>query len=134
MAEYRAKDYFIYEVDFASIAANASSTGQINVEADSDFVWQKACYFADVAGAQQQQSTREIPLCSVLITDSGSGRQLMNSAVPLTAMFGTGDLPFILPQPKIFVARSTISVQVANFSAATTYRIRLSFIGTKQFR
>lgn len=128
------KDFFVYEVDFSSIANGASSSGQINVQADSDFVWQKACYFADISGAGETVATQIVPLATVLLTDTGSGRQLMSSAVPVTSLFGRGDLPFILPQQKMFRANSIILVQVANFDAAQTYRIRLSFIGYKTFR
>lgn len=132
--QYIAQDLFTYEVDFSALANGASSTGTIQVEAQSDFLWQKATYFADIAAAAQTDSSRIIPLCTVLLTDSGSARQLMNSAVPVSSMFGTGESPFILTVPKKFMARTSITIQVANFSAATTYNIRLSFIGVKLFR
>lgn len=128
------KDFFVYNIDYPSIAAGASASGSINVQADSDFQVQKLTYIADLAGGAQTDSSRVVPLLTVLITDSGSGRQLMDRAVPITAIFGTGQIPFILPQPKIFIARSTVTVSVANYSAATAYLVRLSFIGTKIFR
>jgi hypothetical protein len=58
----------------------------------------------------------------------------MSGAVPVVNLFGIGEIPFILPVPRIFKARSSITVAVANFSAATTYNLRLSFIGTKLFQ
>ena len=127
-------DFFVYEEDFSSLASGATSTGTINIQADSDFVLQKFTYFADLAAAAQTDSGRVIPLATVLITDSGSGRNLMESALPISNIFGTGDLPFILPQPKLFLARTTITVVLTNFSASSTYNIRLSFIGYKVFR
>ena len=126
-------DFYIYEEDFASIANGASSTGTINIQADSDFVLQKMTYFADISAAVQTNSSRVIPLATILVTDSGSGRNLMESAVPISSIMGTGNVPFILPKPKLFKARTTISITVANFSASTTYAIRLSFIGYKVF-
>lgn len=127
------KDFFIYEVDFSALAFGSSATGNINIQADSDFELQKLCYFADIAAAAQTDDTRVIPLVTINITDSGSGRFLSSDAVPVTSIFGTGQIPFILPTPKIFDARATISIEVANFSAATTYNLRLSFIGAKIF-
>lgn len=128
-------DFFVYEVDFtAGIAAGATGNGSFTVQADSDFKWLKACYFADIAVAAQTDSTRIIPLATVLITDQGSGRQLMSAAVPIPSIFGTGQIPFILPVPKIFAAKSTVGVSVVNFSAASTYNLRLSFIGVKLFK
>ena len=127
-------DMFTYEIDFAAVAAGATANGNITIQADSDFKWLKATYFADIAAAAETDATRVIPLCTVLITDQGSGRQLMNAAVPVPDIFGTGPIPFILPIPKIFSAKSTVAVQIVNFSAATAYNLRLSLIGAKIFK
>lgn len=129
-----AKDFYIYEEDFSSLAANTSTVGNINIQADSDFMLQKLTAFADIAGAAQTANNRVLPLATMQITDSGSGRNLFEEAVAIPAIMGTGELPFILPTPKLFPARSTIQVTVANFSASTTYNVRLSFIGYKVFR
>lgn len=128
------KDFYVYEEDFSGLTSGASASGNINIQADSDFVVQKLAYQADIANATVTDSSRVVPLVTVLVTDQGSGRQLMESAVPIPSLFGTGELPFILPQPKLFLARSTIAVQVSNYSSATDYNIRLSFIGYKVFR
>lgn len=128
------EDFFTYETDFAALANGATATNNIQVQADSDFKWLKATAAADIAGAPQTESSIVIPLVTILITDTGSGRQLMSAPVPIADIFGIGQLPFILPLPRIFRARSSISVTVANYSAATTYNLRLSFIGTKIFQ
>jgi len=128
------KDFFIYEEDFSAIASGSSQTGSINIQADSDFVVQKLTFFSDIAGAVQTDSTRVIPLISLQITDTGSGRNLMESAIPVSNLFGTGQIPFILPQPKLFLARSSVTITVDNFSDSTTYNLRLSLIGYKVFR
>jgi hypothetical protein len=128
-----AKDFYIYEEDFDSVANGQSGTGNIAIQADSDFVIQKLSYFADIGGAAQTADNRVIPLMTVQLTDTGSGRQLFEEPVSIPALFGTGELPFILPTPKVLPARSTFQVDVANFSDSTTYRLRLSFIGYKLF-
>lgn len=128
------RDFFVYSASFSALANGSSDTETINIQADSDFVVSKMTYFADIAAAVQTDSSRVIPLCTMQITDSGSGRNLMDSAQPISNIMGTGDLPFILPNPKLFLARSNITITVANFSAATTYNLRLSFIGHKKFR
>jgi hypothetical protein len=131
--EYFAKDFFIYELDFASIAAGASATLSFNVQADSDFLLTKLAYHNTIADANYNADAAPIPNVGVIIQDTGSGRQLMNSAVPVTAIFGTGQLPFILPRQRLFLANSTINVTLTNFSAATASKLRLSFIGEKAF-
>ena len=83
--------------------------------------------------AAQTESTRVIPLVTMQVTDSGSGRNLFESPVAVPSLFGTGELPFILPTPKLFSARSTITIAVANFDTAATYNLRFSFIGYKAF-
>lgn len=131
---YQARDFFVYSLVYASLAPGAANTQNLSIQADSDFIVQKMAFGANLAGASQTDSTRIIPLATLLIVDSGSGRQLMNIAVDFSSIFGTGQLPFILPQPKIFLAQTNIAVTLTNVSAAETYNIRLSFIGLKGFR
>lgn len=134
--QYVSRDLYTYQVSFtaANLTSGATLNGSINIDADSDFVWQKAIYFADDAAADQTDSSRIIPLVTAIITDTGSGRQLMQAGVPVPSIFGTGQLPFVLPIPRLFFASSTISVQVANFNAATAYDLYLSFVGFKAYR
>lgn len=127
------KDFYVYQEDFSGLVFATSATGNINIQADSDFVLQKITFFADIAAAAQTDDTRVIPLVTMQVTDSGSGRNLFESPVAVPSLFGTGELPFILPTPKLFSARSTITIAVANFSVATTYNLRFSFIGYKAF-
>lgn len=128
------EDFFVYEVDtVGGLAPNATAALNFQVQADSDFKWIKSAYVADIAAAAYDDSTRPIPNVTVLITDTGSGRQLMSVAAPIPNLFGTGQLPFIMPVPRIFKARSSVAVTLANYDAAVTYNIRLSFIGTKLF-
>ena len=128
------KDFFTYAIDFDSVAAGISATDNIQIQADADFEVQKLTFFADIAGAAQTVTTSVIPLMTVLIVDAGSGRQLMDRALAIPALFGDGKIPFILPTTRIFAARSNVTFTVVNFSAATTYRLRLNMIGTKLFQ
>lgn len=126
------KDHYTYVAKVSTLAAAASLTDTVTIEADSDFVWVKASYFADIAGAAQTQSTFVVPLVTLVINDSGSGRNLQNEAVPLDSIAGRGLLPFVLPVPRQFKARSSINFTFANYSAATAYaNVYLSLIGYK---
>ena len=74
------------------------------------------------------------PEISVIIKDTGSGRNLMDEPVPITTLAGSGALPFILPIPKVIKASSTLEVQFNNYSGATSYDdIYLVFHGQKVF-
>jgi hypothetical protein len=129
-----AEDWYTYQIQFQNLTAGSTQTGFIQIEADSDFLIQKLTEMTDINGASQTVTTQLIPICKVVIVDTGSGRQLMNQAVPVSSIFGSGKLPYILPTPKLFVKNSRINVTVENFSAGTDYdNLFLSFEGKKIF-
>lgn len=129
------RDWFIYETEALAIAPGASLTDQINIEADSDFWLVNTMYDANDGAAAPTVESKPVPAVSVLITDTGSGRQLMQQTVPIGSIFGSGEIPHPLPSPRIFYRNSTITVQFSNFSgeigAGVTYNIRLAFGGYK---
>ena len=128
------EDFFVYQFpNFTSLAVGGNQTQSVIIQADSDFLIEKLTFQADLAGVAQNDSTRVIPNVTVLITDTGSGRQLSNVAVPITSLFGTGQEPFILPRPKRIAARSTLQAIVVSFEAVSVPTIRLSLIGRKIF-
>lgn len=128
------KDFYFYKAIVSSLAASASATTIINIEANSDFIWLKSSYVADIAGAAQTEADRVIPLVRVSITDSGSGRQLQNLPIPVPSMAGHEGLPLNLPVPREFQRNSNISFTFSNYSAATTYaNVELTLIGYKKF-
>lgn len=129
------RDYYTYAIEIPTLTvAAAVATGQISIDADSDFVWEKSSYFADVAGAAQTDANKVVPLVSVAITDSGSGRNLQNIPVPIDTIAGRAGLPFLVPSPRVFAANSNITLVFTNYSAATDYaNLYYVFIGYKKF-
>lgn len=127
------RDFFVYGINFASLAAAASTESSIQIQADSAFEIQKLAFFADIAGAAQTESTRVLPLVTLQITDTGTGRQVFNTPIPIPSIMGDGRIPFILPTTKVFSPSSAVLISVANYSAATAYLLRLQLIGAKVF-
>lgn len=127
------KEFSILSTGRVAVAAAASVSFQLNVPAEADFEAIKLTGFSDVAGAAVTYSTRPVPNVNILITNTGSGRQLMNVAVPFFALFGSGEKPFILPQPMVFSARSVIQIQFTSFEAVNANNIQLDFNGNKVF-
>jgi len=128
------QDFYIYVADFAALAASASATVSLSVEADSTFVWTKAAYYADANPiAAQTDSTRVIPNVLVSITDSGSGRNLQNKPVPLNCYGGHDGLPFVLPVAREFKASSSINVSIVNVSTVVFNNLKFCLIGYKKF-
>jgi hypothetical protein len=128
------RDFFVYELDFATINAGLTGSATFTVQTDSNFLWQQGTYDASIAGAAYTQNTRPIPNMNCTIQDTSSGRQLMSSPVPIPSMFGTGQLPFVIPAPRFFRANTQVTVSVTNFDAAVNYDLKLSFIGTKFYK
>lgn len=134
LPNYGAYDFFIYEVDFSALASGGSQTSSFTVQQEADFLLTKINMSPNIAAAAYTQSATPVPLVTIMINDTGSGRNLMSSAVPLPNLFGSAGLPFILPRQRLFVASSVVNITLTNYDAATTYNISLSFIGEKAFR
>jgi len=130
MADYVAKEFFIYTASLASLAAGVSQADQVNIEADSDFMINKMMFFVTDAATGVQVAA---PNMTVQITDSASARNIFDEAQPLSSIAGTGELPFVPPVAKLLRAKSTLTVTFSNRSAATLYNISLSMAGTKLY-
>lgn len=126
------EDWFTYQTSVAVLAQGATAITNVQLDADSDFVLTK------LSGAVKEDGSDTFldpnaAWITLLIVDSGSGRQLMNNPVPWGAIIGSGQLPFVLPQPRRFKARSNIAFTFANFSTGTDYNVFLSLDGRKVF-
>lgn len=126
-------DWYVYNLTFLALAPLGVATQNVAVEADSNFIIVKISGFADIAAAAQTYETRVVPLVTLQITDTGSGRQLLNGETAWSNIVGWGEIPYILPIRRKFKANSTIRVQATNFDAAATYNLRLSLSGIKDF-
>ena len=131
-----AKDFFVYSANFTAFAFGTNQQKNIPISDDSDFVIIKTCFWVDDGiGSKYTPTTRQIPNILILLTDTGSGRQLMDTAQPVYNLFGTAENPFILPVPKLLKRRTVLQVSATNQEiAAATYRMTLSFIGVKIFK
>lgn len=131
--QYLKKDFFTYETfipESGSLAGGGSTQSTFNIDGDSDFFWLK---FA-VSAQDDSAVLVAVPLVDIIVTDTTSGRDLMNGQVPIGSIAGTGQLPFILPVERFMSAKSTIKVQYFNVGTVTLSRLRLAFIGIKAFK
>ena len=121
---------------FGPMTAALQQTQQVVVPNDADFEMRRIMFHLDAAGAQQTQALTAIPNITIMITDAGSGRNLMNAAAPLNSIANNEGLGGAtdLCWPKIFSRNSTIQVQLTNFDAAVvTNNVRITFCGRKIF-
>lgn len=120
-------------------AANAIAAGgvfneSVNIQADAPFMVVNQTYSANNANAAATQATRIVPNVYVTLMDTGSGAQMSDQQMPVVNNFGTGELPYTLPEPKLFTANATIQVTGQNADPATGLNLTLSFNGVKLFK
>jgi hypothetical protein len=128
-------DLFTYPTTSVNLVALASSAQTITIQADSKFEWMRATIFGNLHGATPPFTDGAQLEINVFITDSASGRQLMQASVPAQSIAGNGKLPFINPTSRIFEPSATVQVTLSNTSAANQYdNIVFSMIGRKIFR
>lgn len=128
----RAKDTFTYNITFNTIAASGTSVGTANIQGDSDFVWIRGTMIVTGASGLVFTSSAAAPFL-IEVADTGSGRQLQDSATHVSNLFGTAQLPFDLSYPKEFKASGQISVKLQNQDPANAFVVRLAFHGFKVF-
>jgi hypothetical protein len=136
-SRYEGQDMFTYTIGIASgttLAPAGTTTLTFNVDGESDFFWDKATVNALIANDGTSWSADEKPAVYVTIVDTNSQRPMMNNPTPVGNLFGTGQLPFILPIRKLFYSKATVKLTLQNFSDNKTYtQLDFSFIGIKAF-
>ena len=124
------KDYFANTLDFLAIAASGSSTQQVGITADADFMI--------VFGTRIVTNTANTTFSDnapflVTLQDTGAGRSLTSSAIHIDELFGTARQPAYWAFPKIMRASSALSVTIQNLDAANAFNVRIAFHGFKVF-
>lgn len=124
---------FTYQTPvIASLADGDATTNSILFDADSTFQWVKLTAYADIAGAVQTSGTAVIPLVSLQILNTGSGRYYSNAPIPIAAYCGNWGLPGILSAPQFIAPMSSLQFNWLNMSDATTYaNLSVQLVGFK---
>lgn len=133
--KYRSTQSYWYPTDPVVLVASAAAPnpqGAIRFEVDADFEATQMMVAADIAGAAQTDSTRVIPLVTLVITQSG-GVTWMPAPIPLSLLMGDGRLPYLFPESIIVPANSSLAFQLARYAAAVDYNIRIALGGRKLY-
>jgi hypothetical protein len=117
-----------------SIAAGAVSLFNVQIDAGSPFMIVSQSYDANTANAARTAANFVIPNIRVLITETGSNRQMMDVAVAVYGLFGSGLFPYVLPIPKLMQPNSQLQIQATNHDAAAGYNLSLYFHGYKIYK
>ena len=121
---------YAYPITIASLAPAGTSTTQIPITANGDFLCLGVRHHATIAAAAQNASTKTVPCVRMLVTDNGTAEQWTNAAVDLENysqnVYQSRNLPF----PRLVQGKSSLTVQVTSYAAAETYApLELSFDG-----
>lgn len=124
-------DPFFYTAFFpiANFVPAAILPINVPINADADFVIRYANFVAYTAAPAPVIN----PNYFTTIFDSSSGRQLMDQPVPVQLIFGTGQLPFIWPEPKLIKAGGTMIITMVNGEAAAA-NVYVTLCGFKVFK
>lgn len=130
------RDWFVYTFPaVATLAALAAARSIVNIQADANFICEKINVFADLAGAAQTVQTQVVPLITVQINDSASGKNLFSDALPIAAIAGPNLAGYELPLARCFTSGGTVQAAFYNYSAATPYNnVYLMMHGYKEWR
>jgi hypothetical protein len=98
------------------VGAGLAVTLTVQIPGDADF---ECRYITALATS---------PLATIVIRDSGTRLEMMNQATVLGNVTGTGQQPFVLPQPALFARNSNIEIVLADLSGAPN-TIQVTFCG-----
>lgn len=131
------RDFYAYQARVSGLAATVGTQLQdiITIEADANFYWTKSAAYGQIADdAPTVAPSGVIPGVSVQINDTGSGRNIFNEPVPLSAMAGQAGLPFVLDYPRLVMRNSTLQVTFTQLTDNALYSdVFLTLIGFKVY-
>lgn len=115
----------------AMAAVGAGANLQVTLADDAPFI----CYYLQGV-VRQGAAGAEVILLNwageVMITESASGKTLMNVAIPFDLLMGNGRDQFPLPPPRIYAKSSTIQIAVTSNVVART-QVAVALVGSKLF-
>jgi len=122
-------DWFTYPADWSPLQPNAINVPYlIHFDADSDFL----LYEQTIAVFSTPGTPVVAPDYKITMMDTGSGRNFQSGPVHVSNIFGNAQRPYILPEPKLIAAASTLNLQLTNKSTQAA-EVNLGFSGVKIF-
>lgn len=119
-----------YTASFTGLTAALSSTQQLNITGNADFMLLGLRHRASVAATNQTINTKTAPFARCLITDSGTNEQFTNAAVDLENYSSNGVGERRLSYPRMIAGRSSLNISVTMYApAAETVALDIFFDG-----
>ena len=103
-------DTFYYSANWDLGASAINVPAQIQIDADADFV----IMYSILSAYSAPGTLIAKPDYKITFMDTGSGRNFQNLPVAVANVFGSAELPFSWPEPKMLTAASTLNLQLTN--------------------
>lgn len=114
-------DFYVYPAFLGDFTPGFSASVNVIIQQDAAFEWIETTCSGFLDGVTAPAQNNAVLPITIQVTDSGSGRSLFFSPVPINTIAGTGAQPFLLPVTKVFVPLSTITIAATSTDAADTY-------------
>lgn len=129
----REKQAFTYTLPLNGtnvLPAGGAVTIGIPIDGDSDFI-----AFNIMRTVTLTDNVTFVAQCpaTILLTYTGGGNRLMDQAMHLEALAGTGEDPGVPPFPIFLPGNCVLNVQVVNLDTVNAYNVWLAFPGVKIF-
>lgn len=126
-------DYGIFLSDIANDGIPVKK--ELSIQADYDFECE-SIQAAVIVNMESPTITdtlqgEHFPNLFVMIENTGNGQKWMDKAVMVPALFGTGQLPFILPVTYIMEKNAAFRITLTNTGAFDLARVTFTFSGRK---
>jgi hypothetical protein len=129
MARKIVVDHFAYTALWNPLGALATTAFNINITSDSDFCWMATTGVVFTAANNLDPA----PDMLVQYMDTGSNRNLQDFPMHWSNVIGTGQWPYMLPEPKLLIGGGGIQITAINLVNAAKGRIDITLVGVKIF-
>jgi hypothetical protein len=130
-------EFFVYQFPtLGPFTAAAVLQAQVIIQANTAFELREIVYSWNLDQAGFTEATRPIPLVTLQLQDSGSGKNLFSAPVPLDSVAVLGQNRRRASMwPRIFSPNSAISAIVTNYDGtAVTGSLRLTLTGRHLYK
>lgn len=122
-------NFFEYGQNFIFVA-NENQQATIPIQSDAHFVCVMTMYDTSAGAGASGGTVLAAGGATVQISDSAQQRFLSSIAIPISALFGTAQRPFVWPWTQLFRANGGINISITGTTGAAQ-TVRLVFAGYK---
>lgn len=133
-------EFFEYTITFTFTTGAENFQQVIPIQSDAHFICMSTAYTNDheIGNNAATTATPYVRIvnggATVLLTDGGNQHFLSNAPVPVSTIFGSGELPHVWEFTHMFKANTPLAISITGMGAAAPFAgqtIRLIFSGMK---